>query len=337
MVLKDDDRKPLLRILKELVHCAFLEKELPYYYFTSYLYLKGAPDYRNYIGHKKVHKIKKYAHYTGNKGLYRKTEFEKILSEQEIPTPVILATTHGYSIVTKDKVTELRDRIELEKILSALIKVSASRSVFIKSNEGYGGFHSFKFDSNTITDTCETEKLFNLLQHMDFIVQETIVQHDVIDRIYPHSLNTIRVLAYTDHPKKSIEVLGAYIRFGCGGMIVDNGSSGGIRVPVNVSNWTLQKTGITSFKYGGRHYDVHPDTGFKFEGLVIPFNDKIENIICRTALLFDNRYVGWDVAITNTRPIIIEGNQNPHVIMAQYACNGMKNHPGFRKIFNGYL
>lgn len=59
LVLKDKDRKSLPILVKELIHCGLIEKEPPFYYFTSLLYKKSAPDYRNFIGHKAVDDISK--------------------------------------------------------------------------------------------------------------------------------------------------------------------------------------------------------------------------------------------------------------------------------------
>ena len=68
----------------------------------------------------------------------------------------------------------------------------------------------------------------------------------------------------------------------------------------------------------GVYYEEHPFTHTKFNGFEIPmFFEAVE--MCKKAALVvpQVRYIGWDVAITPTRPVLVEGNTLPSYDMCQ--------------------
>ena len=53
----------------------------------------------------------------------------------------------------------------------------------------------------------------------------------------------------------------------------------------------------------------HPETDVAFDGFVLPHWKRVCSLIVEAAEHFvPVRAIGWDVAITPTRPVIIEGN-----------------------------
>src|SRR5699024_8427368 len=122
-----------------------------------------------------------------------------------------------------------------------------------------------------------------------------------------------------------------------GGNIIDNGSSGGLFVPLNIEKWELIGDGKSYLKSGGKTFKFHPDTHQSFDQFSIPYNKEISELVKTVAKLFSNNFIGWDIALTKEGPMIIEGNDGPHLIMAQMACDGFKNHPKYKEIFADYL
>jgi hypothetical protein len=175
------------------------------------------------------------------------------------------------------------------------------------------------------------------MNDVDFIFQETVIQHDEINKIYSKSINTIRVHTLYNKKTNEVEIISALMRFGHGGSVVDNGSSGGFFIPVNIDKWELEGYGRTYLKSGGNTFFVHPDTNQKLDGFRIPFSNEIKELVIKGAKLFPNEFIGWDIAITENGPLAIEGNGSSHLIMLQMACGGIKNHPRFKEIFADYL
>ncbi len=90
----------------------------------------------------------------------------------------------------------------------------------------------------------------------DFIIQERVRNHESISRIYPDSVNTLRVITYLCDDKVNVAPLS--MRIGMGGRIVDNG---GIFIGVTEEG-NLYPTGFSK-KHIVR-YNEHPDTGVIF-------------------------------------------------------------------------
>lgn len=87
---------------------------------------------------------------------------------------------------------------------------------------------------------------------------------------------------------------------------MDNLGSGGIVASIDVDNGIINSL---AYSKNGDSFEVHPVTNVSFLGYEIPFWNEVVNLCKRAALLIPEvRCVGWDVAITPNKPIIIEGN-----------------------------
>lgn len=338
IILNDKDRKSIPQMIIELIHCVFLEKEIPFYYFTCLLYKQGAPDYRHFIGDKKRGSIIDDFYFKNgeNPNLENKLKFNEILEEHNVQAPKILADNQGYLLNIESNKQKIKNEKELIDVLKTLIHKTQNKSIFIKRNTGLGGLNTFKFNMENVHDMSSIKKLFDLMENTNFIFQETIFQHDEVNKIYPESINTVRVHAAVNAANE-VEIISALMRFGTNGNVADNVTAGGFFVPVNTDDWSLEEKGSTFFKNGASQYVEHPDTKYNFGGFKIPYGDQIENEIKKVAKLYENTFVGWDIAISNKGPLVIEGNDNPHVHMAQMACGGFKVHEGFKKVFAEYL
>ncbi len=157
-----------------------------------------------------------------------------------------------------------------------------------------------------------------MLYKKDFIVQELVVQHENLSTIYPHAVNTIRVMTF--RYKGKYRVLSSIIRFGNLGAFVDNESSGGISCGIK-SDGTLRDFGIA--KKIDR-YEKHPYTDQKFGGTVIPNFEKVKEMAIsmhKKLLYFD--LASWDISIKeNGEPILIEMNLMEQGINFHQGTNG---------------
>lgn len=132
------------------------------------------------------------------------------------------------------------------------------------------------------------------------IIEEAIVQHPEMKALHPESINTVRFITLVEG--NDVKVLGASLRMG-NGTFVDNG---GIYVSVSMTTGKIDSLAYTNF---GEKYEKHPVTNHNLIGFQIPFWEEVI-AICREAAFEvpDVRCVGWDVAITENGPLIIEGN-----------------------------
>ena len=136
-----------------------------------------------------------------------------------------------------------------------------------------------------------------------FIVEELVIQSDLLASLHPHSVNTVRM--YTIRYDDRIDVIHPFLRIGQGGNFVDNAFSGGIFGSIDVDTGIITATADER----GNRYVTHPDTGEPIIGFRIPFWDEVIEFAKELAQVIpDNRYSGWDLALTDEGWIMIEGN-----------------------------
>ena len=151
--------------------------------------------------------------------------------------------------------------------------------------------------------------LLDLMEQNKFDLLETfVVQHDDFMRIAPRGLNTIRVVTQfvsdTD-----IQIIGAGLRLSIYES-VDNMGAGNIVLPVDM------QSGITtdSASYADitkQDISTHPLTGLDLIGFRVPHWEACKNLAIEAARLTpENKSVGWDIAVTNAGPVLIEGNHD---------------------------
>ena len=138
----------------------------------------------------------------------------------------------------------------------------------------------------------------------NFIVQERLRSHPAVAALYPHSVNTFRIVTY----RWKDEILHARLlmKIGRGGKNVENAHAGGIFVAVE-DDGTLHKTAFSEFN---TQFLQHPDTHITFEGYKIPHMDKlIEAAFKMHALLPQVGIFHWDFILNEQGiPVIMEGN-----------------------------
>ena len=140
------------------------------------------------------------------------------------------------------------------------------------------------------------------------LVEEFVVQHPDLMRLSPSGLNTIRIITQLNDLDK-VDIIGARLRITINSS-VDNLAAGNIAAPINVKTGKLEGPGVYSDITREEEY-LHPVTKTEIVGFKIPFwNEAIDMVIAAALYNKNNRSVGWDVAISESGPELIEGNHN---------------------------
>lgn len=141
------------------------------------------------------------------------------------------------------------------------------------------------------------------------LIEVFITQHDVLNTIYPKSVNTLRVITFLENENK-VRFLGTILRMGAG-KSVDNFDSGGVSAIVNLETGEVE--GPVMYKDPNKVTDGkrHPTTGVAIVGVQLPFWSEIVDMVQRAAIEVPQvKTVGWDVVITPNGPSLLEGNHN---------------------------
>lgn len=157
------------------------------------------------------------------------------------------------------------------------------------------------------SDKSKIVGLYDMLKEgRQFLVEELIVQHPDIAKIYPLSVNTLRLVTIKN--RDNVHVVFSSLRIG-NGLRVDNLNSGGMAVIVDMETGKISSPGADK---AGKAYERHPMTGVELAGCQIPLYRESVELVKKAAMhIPELGYIAWDVAITETRPLIIEANHFP--------------------------
>lgn len=138
-----------------------------------------------------------------------------------------------------------------------------------------------------------------------WVVQPRIRQHGDMATLHPSSLNTIRMVTLIDD-NNAITPQFAILRMGAGCGSIDNSSAGGIFSVVNIDTGVAGKG---QKMQPWLTYPEHPDTGMAINGFKVPFWEEVRTLaVSAHAVLPYPRDLGWDIAITERGPLIVEVN-----------------------------
>lgn len=195
--------------------------------------------------------------------------------------------------------------------------VKENKVVIIKPTDGECGIGVEKYEYE---DDIKTVELYNRLasNEKQYIVEECVKQNEKLNKLYDKSVNTLRM--FTFYKDGEAFFLQAVLKLGNGG-VVDNFSSGGMYTYVDENGYVF----VEAIDKDDNIYYEHPISKEKIVGFKVPmFEEAIELVKKAAAVVPEIGYVGWDVAIGEKEPIIIEGNCFPGVFQVKPSLSKKK-------------
>lgn len=214
----------------------------------------------------------------------------------------------------------LKDIDEIK--LTEWILSHSAKKFIIKRMKSVGGFGVKKINTDIIdgklyVNTKPLNAVIDYLRSFDMI-EEFVEQHELLNRLNPSCLNTIRIVTVRDSQKK-VNIIGATIRLGVNND-VDNFHSGGIAVNIDVQTGILNGYGFRLAPSDKVLFDQHPITNVKLNGYQLPNWDILKEVVRNAALVIpEARTIGWDIAITDSGVTLIEGNHDWDKIIIEKA------------------
>ncbi len=139
------------------------------------------------------------------------------------------------------------------------------------------------------------------------LAEEYVMQHPEMMALSPSGLNTIRILTQLNNG--NVDFLGARLRVSVNSP-VDNMAAGNLAAFIDMETGVVEGSAVYS-DITKEDMKAHPVTGKAITGFKIPYWDEALALARKAALyLPENRSVGWDIAITEDGPELIEGNHN---------------------------
>jgi hypothetical protein len=253
----------------------------------------------------------------GNKVQYtplfdNKYVFKTMLSGFGLPQPkYITSIGQDYEIKTYEQFCDFLSK--------------ETRSIVLKPMDGSGGrgiiIVTFKDQKHFIHDeACGPRDVWQKINEgrNPYLAEESVEQIPEMSRIYPGSLNTLRIITIKS---RGLEwhLVGVWMRVGQGKTQVDNIGSGGIAIGIDgtgriyhARSWRLKEDVV-----------IHPDTGVNLIGIEIPQYSEAVALSLEASRKFGFMgTIGWDIGLSINGPVIIEGNIFYDCYYWQYGIQG---------------
>lgn len=230
--------------------------------------------------------------------------FERYFSGQGLPVVKsygLLFPHYQYQRLPHNEHIQLREQGYPKEFQDAFCKPLAGRY-------GKGAFTIRIEDAGLSAGGDSSKELMPLSVDGPYLVQERVRQHRDIAKFHESSLNTIRLVSFLNR-SGGVEVVAGFFRMGSGGSVVDNASAGGVICSLDIETGALGKIGYICGKNSFFSIEQHPTSHVRFEKFQLPWFDDAADLVRQAHGLAPwIRSVGWDVAITENGPLLIEGN-----------------------------
>jgi hypothetical protein len=142
-----------------------------------------------------------------------------------------------------------------------------------------------------------------------FILQAAAHNHPALRPLTNGALATVRIVTCLT-PSGSIDLMPPALKMPWGAAVADNMAQGGLVAPVDLASGHIAGPAYRKDeKIGVMKVPIHPDTGTSFAGFQIPFWPEVVELSIASHTAFDSMFfIGWDIAILDDGPVILEGN-----------------------------
>jgi hypothetical protein len=115
---------------------------------------------------------------------------------------------------------------------------------------------------------------------------------------------------------------------------VDNVSSGGIESIVDVATGRLGPAVLLTQDGRRVEFDRHPDTDAQIAGVLVPHWSAVRELTLQLMHAFPElEHVGWDLAVSDQGPRVIEGNGAKPAVPAMQVHGSFLYDPGLRDYY----
>lgn len=268
----------------------------------------GLTDYLNYKLYNKNSKERKQYVSTKTENKFYETVSPSAYKKRYTIKPDFLAdfkdfTKRDFIVPKEDNYNEFLEFLDKHEVFMS------------KPYDGLGGADVKKEYSKDIENK---EEYFNNAIKNRIFLEELVKQHPDMNKLCEKSVNTMRIMTFNDHGKSRIIWMG--LRVGNGINSIDNFHAKGMAVNIDINTGKLVGNAIDKDL---NEYEEHPFTHVKFDGFQIPCFEEAKKMVLEASLRSDKiLVVGWDVAISDRGPVIIEGNRRPGFDIVQVLSGG---------------
>jgi hypothetical protein len=325
----DGERKIWLHIAIDLIYLLVREGEFCYLYYALGYDQKGV-EVSEYIGKKRVFYLKKIADKRLKSGIGQKIDYDVVTKDKFYAGSIIrangLPAIEDLALISNGKLF-----IPCKGICELAALTSLGNHLVLKNTvmEASAGVLFVDVNGMDIFVNGIATSYTDLRQKVStgvWVIQRKQSSHQKIAEVNASSLNVMRVATIFDG--KDVMILGGFQAFATGLANTDSWSEGSVYVGVDFEKGCLKKYGIRSPNHESEEglEAQHPDSRVIFEGYPIPYlGDVKELCIMAHRLFYSNYLLGWDIAILDDGPVIVEVNEKPGMNVLQCSTGGLSS------------
>ncbi len=322
-------RKNKFAVCLDLLYIFFVLKHYPDHYFHCRLWEKKREEWKYYFGSiydaYQRRQFKKYIYNRENFVLFANKQIcYQLCHDAGFPLPAQFCTLYPNE--------DYRSRLA-----ACVEKTAVGDQVIVKAVDGMGGkgiVGAFRDGDGikvrrkeVVCDLAEFE-----LNH-PAVVQQYVRQHHLVQQFSP-TTSTIRVATMLKSDYSGVVLVGAFMRFGVGGSVVDNLSSGGVAVGVDLSSGRL---GELAVGFAGNLHARHPDSGLPFKDFQIPHWAEVVELAKKVQRHFHyHKLLGLDLCITEEGTLLIEINEEQDLVAMEMSYGPILKNPEVWEEFKAY-
>ncbi len=241
---------------------------------------------------------------------------KRILQQHGVPVPETLAT-FGYFYELKNLADTLAP---FDEFVIKPARGSAGGGIIVitgRDADGWLGSGGRRYTleqlKQHISDIIFGIHSFGL--HDEVLIERRVNQHPEVERMCAGGLADVRIITLLQQPV--IAMLRVPTRASSGRANLHQGALG-IAVDLYSGN-------TTNAILNGRDISHHPDTGLALHGITLPFWEQVVDAARRAAGVVPLRYLGVDVTVSATGPVILEINVRPGLEIQNVNNLGMRH------------
>jgi hypothetical protein len=244
-----------------------------------------------------------------------------LFSGLKLPTTNMIALKKGEHIYERNgRKLSLND-------FKRTVDSTGSEKIFIKPVSGRGGTGIKVLNKTSAGYDSEGECFdFDGVSALpgDYVIETQLEQAAYINEVYPHSVNTLRVVT-ARQDSGDIALVAVSLRLGSDGRQVDNSTQGGMLIGIDAETG-LPYRPYAEFEYGSEKVFNHPDTGYEFKKFQVKNWVSVkESIIDIAEKMVLYNLIGWDIALTDEGPVVIEANTKFGIDHSQVGTGGLRD------------
>jgi len=171
------------------------------------------------------------------------------------------------------------------------------------------GRDRFNVGDDVLSRKSFAQWLGNSSGFQPWILEERLLNHEGLNHLSSTSLNTVRIMTCRCKSGR-ISVFGAALRFSANASIVDNWPAGGLAAAVDVESGKMRMAMPKAPGLGLEDRDMR--------GLRLPDWTEAKTLaVCAHERFGGLSTVGWDVGLTPSGPVLVEGNDDWDIVLPQ--------------------